>query len=79
VLSTSKLLNNNVTKEDIFDFIAKDEKLSKVLRIKEKDGEKFIEITNKNNAKVFLELLNDEFVYSQLTNQKYQAANKDER
>ena len=79
VLSTSKILNGDIPKEDILDFIDKDEKLRDVLKIKEKDGEKYIEISNKANAKAFLELLNDEFVYSQLTKQKYQAPDKDER
>ena len=79
VLSTSKILNGDIPKEDVFDFINNDEKLRNILIIKEKEGEKYIEISNKSNAKAFLELLNDEFVYSQLTKQKYQAPDKDER
>ena len=79
VLSSSKILNGNIPKEDVLNFIENDEKLREILVIKEKEGEKFIEISNKTNAKTFLELLNDEFVYSQLTKQKYQAPDKDER
>ena len=79
VLSTSKLLNEDIPKEDVLGFIDQDEKLRDILKIKEKEGEKYIEISNKANAKAFLELLNDEFVYSQLTKQKYQAPDKDER
>lgn len=79
VLSTSKILNGDIPKEDVLDFIDKDEKLRDILKIKEKDGDRYIEISNKSNAKAFLELLNDEFVYSQLTKQKYQASDKDER
>ena len=79
VLSTSKILNGDIPKEDVLDFIDKDEKLRDILKIKEKDGDRYIEISNKSNAKAFLELLNDEFVYSQLTKQKYQAPDKDER
>ena len=79
VLSTSKILNGDIPKDDVLNFINNDEKLRNVLIIKEKEGEKYIEISNKSNAKAFLELLNDEFVYSQLTKQKYQAPDKDER
>lgn len=79
VLSTSKIINGGIPKDKVLDFINKDDKLRDILKIKEKDGERYIDITSKSNAKAFLELLNDEFVYSQLTDQKYQASDKDER
>ena len=79
VLSTSKIINGSIPKDKVLDFINNDDKLRDVFKIKENGDEKYIDITNKANAKAFLELLNDEFVYSQLTDQKYQASDKDER
>lgn len=79
VLSTSKIINGSIPKDEVLKFIANDDKLKDILKIKDKDGDKYIEITNKSNAKALLELLNDEFVFSQLTQQKYQAIDKEER
>lgn len=79
VLSTSKIINGSIPKDEVLKFIANDDKLKEILKEKEKEGEKYIDITSKANAKAFLELLNDEFVFSQLTQQKYQALDKEER
>lgn len=79
VLSRSKLINESISKTDILDFIKNDQKLREIIKIKDKQGEQYIAITNKSNAKAFLELLNDEFLFSQLTKQKYQAPDKEER
>jgi len=79
VLSKSKIINESVSKVDILNFISNDDKLKEILKTKERSGDKYIEITNKTNAQAFLDLLNDEFVFSQLTKQKYQAIDKEER
>lgn len=79
VLKKSKVIENNIPKDRILDFITNDEELRGVLKITSVEGERFIDIRNQKSAKCFLDLLNDEFVYSSLTNQKYQAVDKDER
>ena len=76
VLSTSKVLQD-VEKDKIMDFVKDDPKLKSVLRIVNHKGSKYFEMNNKRSAMVFLDLLNDEFVYSELTGQKYQAPAKD--
>lgn len=76
VLSTSKVLRD-VEKKKIIEFVEEDEKLKSVLRIINHKGSKYFEINNKRSAMAFLDLLNDEFLHSQLTGQKYQAPAKD--
>jgi len=79
VIKASKVIKDNVTKNRILWFIENDDELKDKLTITEKDGDRFIEIKNIASAKSFLDLLNDEYVYSVLTEQKYQAVDKDER
>lgn len=80
VMKSSKVIRDGLSKDQIFEFIENDEELRNDLKIKEeRNGERFIDITSLNSAKRFLDLLNDEFVYSALTSQKYQAVDKDER
>ena len=79
VLRSSKVIRENVSKERIFEFIAGDEELRSVLSVAEVEGERYLDINSQKSAQKLLDLLNDEFVYSSLTNQKYQAVDKDER
>lgn len=76
VLSTSKVLEH-VDKADIMDFVKNNSKLKSKLKIIQHKGVKYFEINNKQSAMALLDLLNDEFVYSELTKQKYQAPVKD--
>lgn len=79
VMRDSKVIKANIPKEQVFRFIANDAKLRKQLKIEEIDGERYISINNIQSAKCFLDLLNDEFLKSNLTGQEYQAVAKDER
>lgn len=79
VLRNSKVIRENISKERIFEFISGDEELRSVLSVAEVDGERYLDINSQKSAQKLLDLLNDEFVYSSLTNQKYQAVDKDER
>lgn len=79
VMKSSKVIKDNISKDRIIEFISNDEELRGELKFVEVDGERFIDITSQKSAKRFLDLLNDEFVYSSLTGQKYQAVDKDER
>lgn len=79
VIKSSKVIKDNVSKSRILWFIENDDELKKQLKISEKDGDRFIDITSIESAKCFLDLLNDEYVFSALTEQKYQAVDKDER
>ena len=79
VLKTSLIIQNNIPRTDVIAFIEDDEELKNNLPTEEKDGEKYISITKKNEAFALLDLLNDEFLYSQLTKQKYKAPDKDIR
>ena len=56
-----------------------DEELRNELKIAEVNGERFIDISSQKSAKRFLDLLNDEFLHSELTGLEYQAVDKDER
>ena len=79
VMRSSKVIKDSIPKNRVLKFIENDEELKTKLRIKIKDEEAFIEINNIESAKAFLDLLNDEYLYSSLTDQKYQAVAKDER
>ena len=79
VLRNSKVIRENIPKDKIFDFISDDEDLRTVLPVVNVDGESYLDINSQKSALKLLDLLNDEFVYSSLTNQKYQAVDKDER
>ena len=79
VLRNSKVIRENISKERIFEFISGDEELRSVLPVAEVDGERYLDINSQKSAQKLLDLLNDEFVYSSLTNQKYQSVYKDER
>ena len=79
VLRNSKVIRENISKERIFEFISGDEELRSVLSVAEVDGERYLDINSQKSAQKLLDLLNDEFVYSSLTNQKYQSVYKDER
>ena len=79
VMKNSLIIKNQVPKTDVISFIENDIELKKKLKIEEKEGEKFISITKKESAVIFLDLLNDEFVYSALTKQNYKASDKDLR
>lgn len=79
VLHNSKVIRDSIPKQNIIDFIKSDEELHDVLKVVEVDGEQYLKISSQNSAQKLLGLLNDEYVYSALTNQKYQAIDKDER
>lgn len=79
VMRNSKVIRLNIPKNQVFDFIAQDEKLRAQFKIDTVDGEQFIDIRNIESAKCFLDLLNDEFLNSKLTGLEYQAVDKDER
>ncbi len=79
VMRNSKVIKEHISKDRVFEFIGNDAKLREQLRIETIEGEQFIDIRNLESAKCFLDLLNDEFVYSKLTGQEYQAVDKDER
>lgn len=79
VLRNSKVIKEGIPKETIFQFINNDDELREVLTVSEFEGEQYIDINSQKSAQRLLDLLNDEFVYSSLTNQKYQAVDKDER
>lgn len=79
VLKDSLIIKNSIPRADVIAFIENDEELNLNLPRTEKDGEKYINITKKDEALAFLDLLNDEFVYSELTKQKYKAPDKDMR
>lgn len=79
VMKSSKVIRENISKERILEFIVNDEGLRNNLKIAEVNGERFIDITSQKSAKCFLDLLNDEFLYSRLTGQEYHAVDKDER
>lgn len=79
VMSNSKVIKDNISKDRVFRFIENDAKLRKQLKIDEVKGERFININSIQSAKCFLDLLNDEFLRSDLTGQEYQAVDKDER
>lgn len=79
VLKDSLIIKNNIPRKDVIDFIEGDDELKVNLPRAEKDGEKYVNITKKDEALAFLDLLNDEFVYSELTKQKYKAPDKDKR
>ena len=79
VLNHSKVLSSNISKKRILEFIEGDDELCKLLKITGNQNCKFININSQKSAQKFLDLLNDEFVYSALTQQKYQAVDKDER
>lgn len=76
VLSTSKVLQD-IEKDKILDFVKNDPKLKDELRIIKQKGNEYFEVKNTQSAKALLDLLNDEFVYSELTKQRYQAPAKD--
>ena len=79
VVKSSKVIKEHISKDSILEFIENDEELRSELKIKEIGGERFIDITSQKSAKHFLDMLNDEFLNSPLTKQKYQAIDKDER
>lgn len=79
VISTSRVIKNHIPKDDVLTFIDNDEDLRKELKISEENGERFIDVTSLKSAMRLLDLLNDEFLYSALTNQKYQAPDKEIR
>lgn len=79
VMRNSKVIKNNIPKNQVLEFIANDVKLREQLKIEEVEGERYIDIRSIKSAKCFLDLLNDEFLYSKLTGQDYQAVDKDER
>lgn len=79
VLKTSLIIKNGISRADVIDFIEKDDELKASLPFEEKDGEKYICIKKKDEALAFLDLLNDEYLYSELTKQKYKAPDKDKR
>lgn len=79
VLKDSLIIKNKIPKDEVIDFIEKDDELKASLPTEEKDGAKYICIKKRGEALAFLDLLNDEFVYSELTKQKYKAPDKDMR
>lgn len=78
-MRNSKVIKANISKDRVFSFIANDAKLREQLIIEEDAGVRYITINNIQSAKCFLDLLNDEFLKSDLTGQDYHAVDKDER
>lgn len=79
VLKDSLIVEKNISRDKLIEFIEGDAELRGNLPTKEKGGVKYINITKKSEALALLDLLNDEFVYSELTDQKYKAPDKDRR
>lgn len=79
VLKDSKVLEDDFDKSNIFTFLDRDDTVREQVLIKDIDGEKFIEVNNKTAANVLLEILNDEFVKSEITGTQYKAPDKDKR
>lgn len=74
-----KAINDGkITKEDVFLFIDKVPELKAELRVVGKKT-KYISVNNRSQANAFLDLLNDDFLISELTQVKYIANNKDPR
>ncbi len=76
VLRSSPIINYNIDKSKVFDFIrSKDELKNRILI--EKDGnEEYIVINSQKGAQAILDLFNDEFLISELTGASYQAQSK---
>ena len=79
VLKDSRVLDVNFEKSKIFTFLDGEPEIATKIKIIEKKGEKFIEVNSKAAADVFLEILNDEYVKSEMTGFKYIAPDKDYR
>ena len=59
---------------DVLDFVRNHQKLSTLLRI---NGDKF-DLTTKKSQSAFVSLLNDDFLYSKLTQRDYESSSKDQ-
>lgn len=79
VLKDSKVLEDDFDKSKIFTFLERDDVIRKQVLVKNEDDEKFIEVRSKTAANVLLEILNDEFVKSEITGTQYKAPDKDKR
>lgn len=79
VMRSSLVIEKNIPKTDILKFIQEDDELKNVFKIVQVEGEDFIDINSRVTARRFLDLLNDEFVVSTLTKQKYHALDKQQR
>lgn len=79
VLSDSVVLKADFDRQRVFDFIQQDEELRELVKTKQKDDVTYIDIVNKQTANIFLEILNDEFVKSEMSDLRYKAPDKDNR
>jgi len=79
VLKDSKILESDFDKSKIFNFLDREPEVASKVNIIEKDDDKFIEVKNKPAAKTLLEILNDEYVKSEISDLKYLAPDKDNR
>ena len=79
VLKDSRILFEDFEKTKIFSFLDREPEIASKVSIIEKDGEKFIEVNNKIAAYTLLEILNDEYLKSEMTGFKYKAPDKDKR
>ena len=79
VMRSSLVIEMNISKTDILNFIQEDDELKDVFKIVQVENEDFIDINSQLTARRFLDLLNDEFLVSTLTKQKYHALDKQQR
>lgn len=79
VLNDSVVLKDGFDRQQVFDFIDRDAELKQIINTKQKDGVTYVDIVNKQTANAFLEILNDEFVKSEMSDLRYKAPDKDNR
>ena len=79
VMRSSLVIEMNISKTDILNFIQEDDELKDVFKKVQVENEDFIDINSQLTARRFLDLLNDEFLVSTLTKQKYHALDKQQR
>ena len=79
VMRSSLVIEKNISKTEIFKFIQEDDELKDLFKIVQVEGGSFIDINSQTTARRFLDLLNDEFLFSTLTKQKYHALDKQQR
>ncbi len=74
MINSSKVIKNNISNENIINFIQNNQKLKSKLKISEK--EKKIELQSDKSCEFFIKLLDDDFLKSTLTNEEYDAIDK---
>lgn len=79
VLADSKIISDGIDKEALFSFIESDTKLKKMLPIHGEGDRRHFDVSKRSSAETFLELIDDEFVSSELTHTNYIALEKRDR